>query len=45
MSGERRGRGRPRANQNAEGEFNPDHMWAQMMQQNQQMMQMMQQQI
>ena len=46
MSGERRGRGRPRANQNAEGEFNLDgNMWAQMMQQNQQMMQMMQQQI
>ena len=50
MSGERRGRGRPRANQNAEGGFNLDgDMWAQMMQQNQQMMQqnqqMMQQQI
>ena len=46
MSGERRGRGRPRANQNTEEEFNPDgNMWAQMMQQNQQMMQLMQQQI
>jgi len=40
MSGERRGRGRPRANQNVEEEFYPDgNMWAQMMQQNQQMMQ------
>jgi len=46
MSGERRGRGRPRANQNTEGDFNPDgNTWAQMLQQNQQMMQLMQQQI
>jgi hypothetical protein len=46
MSGARRGRGRPRVNQNMEENVNPDaQMWAQMMQQNQQMMHMMQQQI
>jgi len=46
MSGERRGRGRPRVNRDVEEDVAPDaNMWAQMMQQNQQMMQMMQQQI
>jgi hypothetical protein len=39
MSGARRGRGRPRVNQNMEENVNPGaYMWAQMMQQNQQMM-------
>jgi hypothetical protein len=41
MSGARRGRGRPRANQNEEENVNPDaHMWAQLMQQNQQLLHM-----
>jgi hypothetical protein len=36
MSGARRGRGRPRVNQNMEENVNPHaQMWAQMMQQNQ----------
>ena len=44
MSRERRGRGRPRANQNTEGEFYPDgNMWAQMLQQIQQNAQSQQQ--
>ena len=39
MFGARRGRGRPRVNQNMEENVNPDaQMWAQLMQQNQQMM-------
>jgi hypothetical protein len=46
MSGERRRRGQPRGNRNAEENVNPDsNMGAQMMHQNQQMMQLMQQQI